>query len=347
VVNAGLGGALVSGSLTNSVVSDHGSLACVSGPTNGGGNIDFPASGCPGVNVDPKLGPLEDNGGATETRALEAGSGAIDHVPASGSGCTATDQRGLPRPQGAACDSGAYEAGTPSATTGAAGALADTSATLNGAVVTDLRATTYYFRFGTTDAYGSRTAGQDAAPGVAATSVSAALTGLQPSTTYHFRIVATSEEGTAVGDDATFTTAATPLPPPPPPPPLPDTTKPVFLSASLSSKKWTLKRGTTFRYTLSEAAGVVFTIEKSTTGRKVGKSCKKLTKSNRKRKRCTRYKRAGQFAQASLAGANTKRFSGRIGGRSLSIGAYRASLVATDAAGNKSATKRLAFRVVR
>jgi CSLREA domain-containing protein len=57
--------------------------------------------------IDPRLGPLADNGGPTATRALEAGSPAID--AASSPDCPATDQRGVARPQGAACDIGSYE----------------------------------------------------------------------------------------------------------------------------------------------------------------------------------------------------------------------------------------------
>ena len=56
---------------------------------------------------DPLLGPLADNGGDTFTHALLPGSPAID---AGGATCLPTDQRGVARPQGAACDIGAYEA---------------------------------------------------------------------------------------------------------------------------------------------------------------------------------------------------------------------------------------------
>jgi hypothetical protein len=68
------------------------------------------------------LGPLQDNGGPTETHALLPGSPAIDAIPPAE--CTydddgdpgtppvplATDQRGVARPQGAGCDIGAFEA---------------------------------------------------------------------------------------------------------------------------------------------------------------------------------------------------------------------------------------------
>jgi hypothetical protein len=58
------------------------------------------------IGVDPRLGSLADHGGGTQTHALLRGSPAID---AGGSTCLATDQRGIPRPQGAACDIGAFE----------------------------------------------------------------------------------------------------------------------------------------------------------------------------------------------------------------------------------------------
>jgi CSLREA domain-containing protein len=97
-------------SLRNSIVSANRAPSCSGSPTNGGGNISFPDNTCPGMHVDPLLGPLADNGGPTRTFALTSGSPAIDLVPATGAGCLATDQRGVARPQGAKCDAGAYEA---------------------------------------------------------------------------------------------------------------------------------------------------------------------------------------------------------------------------------------------
>jgi hypothetical protein len=59
---------------------------------------------------DPKLGDLADNGGPTMTHALLTDSPAIDKGPPS-TACPppATDQRGVSRPQGSACDIGAFE----------------------------------------------------------------------------------------------------------------------------------------------------------------------------------------------------------------------------------------------
>lgn len=63
--------------------------------------------GLPGDPLDPMLGPLMDNGGSTLTHALLPTSPAIDTVL---SACLSDDQRGIARPQGPACDIGAYEA---------------------------------------------------------------------------------------------------------------------------------------------------------------------------------------------------------------------------------------------
>jgi hypothetical protein len=71
--------------------------------TNGEGNQVGSASS----PIDPRLGPLADNGGPTRTHALLLGSPAVD--AASTPDCPTTDQRGVSRPQGAACDIGSYE----------------------------------------------------------------------------------------------------------------------------------------------------------------------------------------------------------------------------------------------
>jgi CSLREA domain-containing protein len=57
--------------------------------------------------VDPRLGPLADHGGPTDTHAPLPGSPVLD--AGNNATCPTTDQRGAPRPQGGACDIGAYE----------------------------------------------------------------------------------------------------------------------------------------------------------------------------------------------------------------------------------------------
>jgi hypothetical protein len=63
---------------------------------------------------DPKLGPLANNGGPTQTRLPQTGSPLIDAIPtgscqADGASGITADQRGVSRPQGPGCDIGAVE----------------------------------------------------------------------------------------------------------------------------------------------------------------------------------------------------------------------------------------------
>lgn len=83
-------------------------------PTSLGNNLGFDPNGdthpcfSPGggnVFGDPVLGPLQNNGGPTQTEAIPKTSAALD----AGAGCPTIDQRGFPRPQGPACDIGAFE----------------------------------------------------------------------------------------------------------------------------------------------------------------------------------------------------------------------------------------------
>ena len=88
-----------------------------------GGNVESPGNTCTLIPpydlldvsaADLGLGPLADNGGPTATRALFAGSVAIDLVQecVNAAGFPLfLDQRGAPRPYGPACDSGAFELG--------------------------------------------------------------------------------------------------------------------------------------------------------------------------------------------------------------------------------------------
>jgi hypothetical protein len=76
------------------------------------GNLSYPDTTCPGINADPVLGPLQNNGGRTWTMVLGQGSAAID--AGDDTICAAPpvnnlDQRGISRPQGLHCDIGAVE----------------------------------------------------------------------------------------------------------------------------------------------------------------------------------------------------------------------------------------------
>ena len=98
----------------------------------------------------------------------------------------------------------------PSVTTAAASSVLDTTATLNGSVTPNRLSTTYHFEYGTTTSYGSTTSDTSAGSGTSGVAASANLSGLAPSTTYHFRLVATNAGGTTSGSDLTLTTGDKP-----------------------------------------------------------------------------------------------------------------------------------------
>jgi phosphodiesterase/alkaline phosphatase D-like protein len=100
----------------------------------------------------------------------------------------------------------------PTATTGMASGVNSSAATLNGSLDPEGVPTSYYFQYGTTAAYGSKTASQSAGSATTAQSAAAGVTGLEASTTYHYRLVAVSAGGTVVGGDLTFTTSKLPAP---------------------------------------------------------------------------------------------------------------------------------------
>jgi hypothetical protein len=99
----------------NRITSFFGGADCRGPIISGGYNLVGNSSDCsfsPSIGdligIDPGLGLLQDNGGPTWTHGLLSGSPAID---AGSSDCPepATDQRGVGRPQGSACDIGAFE----------------------------------------------------------------------------------------------------------------------------------------------------------------------------------------------------------------------------------------------
>jgi hypothetical protein len=81
-------------------------------PTDGGYNVEDNDTCGFNLTADPRLDTkLSNAGGEVDVLVLAAGSPAIDRLLVSDTNCTAgtRDQRGLYRPQGAQCDSGAYE----------------------------------------------------------------------------------------------------------------------------------------------------------------------------------------------------------------------------------------------
>jgi len=127
-------------------------------------------------------------------------------------------------------------------------------------------------------------------------------------------------------------------PPGTPPPGGADALAPTISRLSLTNRRFRVGRrrtplaagrvpiGTIFRYTLSESATVKITIQRRHAGR---------------------WRRGGRaLTRAAKPGRNRLRFSGRIGRRALRAGVYRARFAATDAAGNRSGTATVRFRIV-
>jgi hypothetical protein len=212
----------------NTIVANNDGMQCDSGTfgyTSQGNNIDGSTT-CSFTqqsdrsNTNPQLGPLQNNGGPTQTHALPKGSPAVD--AGDNAACPPTDQRGQARPFDgnddgvATCDIGAFElrGPPPTATTGMA-AVTSNGALVGGVVNPNGFVASYHFDYGTTSAYGSSTTSASAGAGTTDVPVAAAIGGLAPSTVYHYRLVASGAGGTVTGADAMFTTSAPPGPGPP------------------------------------------------------------------------------------------------------------------------------------
>ncbi|HPS74661.1 MAG TPA: T9SS type A sorting domain-containing protein [Bacteroidales bacterium] len=101
--------------------------------------------------------------------------------------------------------------GTPDVVTMAATGVGMATATMNGSVNANNNTTTVTFEYGLTSAYGTTVPGVPATvTGNSVTPVSAALNGLLPNTTYHYRVNGTYASGTVHGNDTSFTTTAGP-----------------------------------------------------------------------------------------------------------------------------------------
>jgi hypothetical protein len=91
----------------------------------------------------------------------------------------------------------------PSVSTGGVTRVIGTSAVLQGSIDPHNLATTYYFKYGPTIAYGSQTTTASLPAGIVKVKVSQPVTGLLPG--YHYRLVATNASGTKEGHDHIFT----------------------------------------------------------------------------------------------------------------------------------------------
>jgi hypothetical protein len=121
--------------------------------------------------------------------------------------------------------------------------------------------------------------------------------------------------------------------------------------AASASGARAVPRGTRFRFRLSERARVTITIARVLPGRTVrirGKSrCAKPVRRNRRARPCLRIRKVGTLRTAGHAGRDGMRFSGRMRGRPLPRGRYRATIVARDALDSRSQPRSVGFRIVR
>ena len=99
----------------------------------------------------------------------------------------------------------------PGVSTGKARNVSYSSAVLTGTVTPNGSNTSYYFQYGPTKAYGSQSAIADAGSGTRPVSVRIAISGLQPITIYHYRLVAVNAAGASVGADHALLTTKVPL----------------------------------------------------------------------------------------------------------------------------------------
>jgi hypothetical protein len=106
------------------------------------------------------------------------------------------------------------------------------------------------------------------------------------------------------------------------------------------------RRGTTFKYTLSEGASVKIVLARRLAGRRVRSRCVAPSRKLRAQKKCTRTLVRGTLSRVSRQGGNSVRFSGRIGSRALPPGRYEATLTARNAAKGTSKPMTIFFTIV-
>lgn len=110
-------------------------------------------------------------------------------------------------------------------------------------------------------------------------------------------------------------------------------------------------KGTTAKLMVNESATAKFTVERAEIGRKVGSLCRKKSRSNAKRKKCTRYVKVHSFSRTIGAGSHAIPYSGRykLKGRTktLPAGDYRLAAIVYDANGNTATVSPAKFTVAR
>jgi uncharacterized repeat protein (TIGR01451 family) len=320
------------------------------------------------VNTNPLVGPLQDNGGPAFTEALLPGSPAINRGDSTG--CPATDERGVSRPQpaGGVCDIGAYEVGVADlALTATAapnpvpvgGRLTYSAKVVNaGGVPTNatLRAS-----LPTRVTFVSATSSQGSCAHTGST-VSCALGALKAGASAQATIVVSPRASGHVASTINVGSSD------PDPTPANNTrtltvtvgSAPVLSTVKQSAKRWLEGKalahlskakpavGTTFSFKLSASARVKLVFTQRTPGRKAGKKCVARTAKNKTKHRCTRSIRRGTLSFNAHQGTDKLRFQGRLSRKSkLPLGSYTVTITATNTVGQRSRPHSLSFTIIK
>jgi len=139
----------------------------------------------------------------------------------------------------------------------------------------------------------------------------------------------------------------------------PDETAPTIGHLSMTHRRFTdraalthhghrrhVVRGSAFTFTVSEAARVTIAIAAQSTGRRSHGRCVRATRRLAHARHCTRVVSVGSISRPVANGRVSIAFSGRVGGHTLPAGRYKATVTATDSAGNRSAAHSITFTVV-
>lgn len=105
-------------------------------------------------------------------------------------------------------------------------------------------------------------------------------------------------------------------------------------------------RGTVFSFWLDQPATLKIAIQTTAPGRRVNGRCRSVSPRLRRRPRCTRIVTLATLTRVAHVGRNRVPFSGRVRGRALGSGRYRAVFTAIDGAG-RSAPRTLHFKIVK
>jgi FG-GAP repeat len=324
-------------------LSENGETALVGGESDGGGvgaAWVFTRSGSSWTQQGSKLtGGGEEGGGLLGQSVALSADG--DTALAGGEGDDTS--------RGAAW---AFADPPASATTGSASGVGPTAATLAGTIGAGPSSSTH-FQYGTSAAYGASTPPTRNGVRSSPTSLTGALTGLSPGTTYHYRLVAENSAGTSFGADETFVTTTPPANAPAPP------LAPVIEHVGQSHASWregkrfaSLARrgaptGTLFSIALNEEAELTLTFTRRVGGRKVHGRCVAQSRRNRHRRACQRTVVRGAQSFKAHGGLNNVEFQGVFPHAArLAPGRYTVRFTATSNAGLHSNTRSLSFTIV-